>query len=161
MPSAYEDYDNGDGYSALDIIDDMYGDYDNANESDRGYFPIDYLGDMYGDYDNGDHKKSKSSGQAESSGRDHNRGYFAMDVLAEEMPGLYGDHGDGGWWQGDIVASLTPDPYDPMEAYGLSVGASASGGSGSSPSGGSGEGEETNEFYETNFPYDTYLTQMD
>jgi len=79
------------------------------------------------------------------------------------MPGIYGDHGDGGWWQGDIVASLTPDPYDPMGGHGgFSVGASAAGGSGSPPSGGSGEAEgEDEKLNETNFPYDTYLTQMD
>jgi len=71
MPSAYDSHHNSDGYSALDIIGDMYEDHDNG--SDGGYYAMDYLGDMYGDHDNDNHEESNRGGSG---------GYFAMDVLA-------------------------------------------------------------------------------
>ena len=50
-----------------------------------------------------------------------------MDILAVQMPGLYADHGESGWYNEDIWRQLEPCPYDPMgeHQYGptFSVGA--------------------------------------
>ena len=86
---------------------------------------------MYGEYENGQlrdweedlqHKPHRNvsgeeqhkTGLSDNGGEEEGGGYFAMDILAMQMPGLYADHGESGWYNEDIWRQLEPCPYDPM-----------------------------------------------
>ena len=69
-----------------------------------------------------------------------------MDILAAQMPGLYADHGESGWYNEDIWRQLMPCPYDASgeHTYGptwsVGVGVSVAGGGGEAEAKNGGEG---------------------
>ena len=126
--------------------------WDVEPNGDHGYSALDIIKDA--SHHNGAFDSYDNKAQA--------NGYYAMDILAKQMPGLYSDHGQSGWFNMDIVASLTPEPADPETmGFGLGIGMGMGTGTGSGSGSGEGEGEESLNDAEYYGPAENYQSALD